>query len=71
LDLTRFGGHRVTLIAALVAGEVLPDRFTGDDELRRDAPGAQITSDFVPRSIAALENVIAESGLLQKCGRIK
>ena len=33
--------------------------------------GAQITSDFVPRSIAAVEKVIAESGLLQKYGRIK
>ena len=32
--------------------------------------GAQITSDFVPRSIAAVEKVIAESGLLQKYGRI-
>ena len=33
--------------------------------------GAQITSDFVPRSIDAVENAIAESGLLQKYGRIK
>jgi Xaa-Pro aminopeptidase len=33
--------------------------------------GAQITSDFVPRSIAAVEKTIAESGLLQKYGRIK
>ena len=33
--------------------------------------GAQITSDFVPRSIAAVEKMTAESGLLQKYGRIK
>ena len=33
--------------------------------------GARITSDFVPRSIAAVEKVIAESGLLQQYGRIK
>ena len=33
--------------------------------------GAQVTSDFVPRSIAAVEKMIAESGLLQKYGRIK
>jgi Xaa-Pro aminopeptidase len=33
--------------------------------------GAQITSDFVPRSIAAVEKMIAESGLLEKYGRIK
>jgi Xaa-Pro aminopeptidase len=33
--------------------------------------GAQITSDFVPRSIAAVEKMMAESGLLQKYGRIK
>jgi Xaa-Pro aminopeptidase len=33
--------------------------------------GAKITSDFVPRSIAAVEKVIAESGLLQKYGRIE
>ncbi len=33
--------------------------------------GAQITSDFVPRSIAAVEKTIAESGLLQTYGRIK
>jgi Xaa-Pro aminopeptidase len=33
--------------------------------------GAQITSDFVPRSIAAVEKVIAESGLLQQYRRIK
>lgn len=33
--------------------------------------GAQITSEFVPRSIAAVEKVIAESGLLQQYGRIK
>jgi Xaa-Pro aminopeptidase len=33
--------------------------------------GAQITSDFVPRSIDAVEKTIAESGLLQKYGRIK
>ena len=33
--------------------------------------GAQITSDFVPRSIAAVEKMIAEAGLLQKYGRIK
>jgi hypothetical protein len=33
--------------------------------------GVQITSDFVPRSIAAVEKVIAESGLLQQYGRIK
>ena len=33
--------------------------------------GAQITSDFVPRSIAGVEKVIAEAGLLQKYGRIK
>ena len=33
--------------------------------------GAQITSDFVPRSIGAVEKMIAESGLLQKYGRIK
>jgi Xaa-Pro aminopeptidase len=32
--------------------------------------GAQITSDFVPRSIAAVEKMIAESGLLQEYGRI-
>ena len=33
--------------------------------------GAEITSDFVPRSIAAVEKTIAESGLLQTYGRIK
>ena len=33
--------------------------------------GALITSDFVPRSIAAVEKMIAESGLLQRYGRIK
>ena len=33
--------------------------------------GAQITSDFVPRGIAAVEKTIAESGLLQRYGRIK
>jgi hypothetical protein len=33
--------------------------------------GAKITSDFVPRSIDAVEKVIAESGLLQTYGRIK
>ncbi|HEX6053208.1 MAG TPA: M24 family metallopeptidase, partial [Gemmatimonadaceae bacterium] len=33
--------------------------------------GAQITSDFVPRSIDAVEKTIAESGLLQTYGRIK
>ena len=33
--------------------------------------GAEITSDFVPRSIAAVEKLIAELGLLQKYGRIK
>jgi Xaa-Pro aminopeptidase len=33
--------------------------------------GARITSDFVPRSIAAVEKTIAESGLLQMYGRIK
>jgi Xaa-Pro aminopeptidase len=33
--------------------------------------GVQITSDFVPRSIAAVEKLIAESGLLQQYGRIK
>jgi Xaa-Pro aminopeptidase len=33
--------------------------------------GAQITSDFVPRSISAVEKTIAESGLLQKYGRIR
>jgi Xaa-Pro aminopeptidase len=33
--------------------------------------GAQITSEFVPRSIAAVEKTIAESGLLQKYGRLK
>jgi Xaa-Pro aminopeptidase len=33
--------------------------------------GAQITSDFVPRSIAAVEKLIAEPGLLQRYGRIK
>jgi Xaa-Pro aminopeptidase len=33
--------------------------------------GAQITSDFVPRSIDAVEKTVAELGLLQKYGRIK
>src|SRR5215204_5866031 len=33
--------------------------------------GAHITSDFVPRSIAAVEKTIAERGLLQTYGRIK
>jgi Xaa-Pro aminopeptidase len=33
--------------------------------------GAQILSDFVPRSIAAVEKTIAEPGLLQQFGRIK
>jgi len=33
--------------------------------------GVRITSDFVPRSIAAVEKTIAESGLLQTYGRIK
>jgi len=33
--------------------------------------GVQITSDFVPRSIAGVEKVIAESGLLQQYRRIK
>jgi len=35
------------------------------------AHAALITSDFVPRSIATVEKVIAESGLLQTYGRIK
>ena len=33
--------------------------------------GVHITSDFVPRSIAAVEKTIAESGLLQTYGRIR
>ena len=33
--------------------------------------GVQTTSDFVPRSIAGVEKVIAESGLLQQYRRIK
>jgi Xaa-Pro aminopeptidase len=33
--------------------------------------GAQVTSDFVPRSIAGVEKMLAELGLLQKYGRIK
>jgi Xaa-Pro aminopeptidase len=33
--------------------------------------GAKITSDFVPRSIDAVEKTIAEQGLLQKYGRIR
>jgi len=33
--------------------------------------GAQIISDFVPRSIAAVEKTIAEPGLLQQYGRIR
>jgi Xaa-Pro aminopeptidase len=33
--------------------------------------GAQITSDFVPRSIPAVETMIAQPGLLQQYGRIK
>ena len=33
--------------------------------------GAIITSDFVPRSIEAVEKTVAETGLLQKYGRIK
>jgi Xaa-Pro aminopeptidase len=32
---------------------------------------ARITSDFVPRSIAAVEKLIAEPGLLQQYGKIK
>ena len=33
--------------------------------------GATILSDFVPRSIAAVEKTIAEPGMLQQHGRIK
>jgi Xaa-Pro aminopeptidase len=33
--------------------------------------GVKITSDFVPRSIAGVEKVMAETGLLQRYGRIK
>jgi Xaa-Pro aminopeptidase len=33
--------------------------------------GAKIISDFVPRSIAAVEKTVAEPGLLQQYGRIK
>jgi len=33
--------------------------------------GATILSDFVPRSIAAVEKTIAEPGLLQQHSRIK
>jgi Xaa-Pro aminopeptidase len=33
--------------------------------------GAKILSDFVPRSIAAVEKTVAEPGLLQQYGRIK
>ena len=33
--------------------------------------GVQIMSDFVPRSIAAVEKVIAEPGLLQQYARIR
>jgi Xaa-Pro aminopeptidase len=33
--------------------------------------GATILSDFVPRSIAAVEKTIAEPGLLQQYGRIR
>jgi len=32
---------------------------------------ARITSDFVPRSIAGVEKLIAEEGLLQKYGKIR
>jgi len=32
---------------------------------------ARITSDFVPRSIAGVEKLIAEQGLLQKYGKIR
>ena len=33
--------------------------------------GAKILSDFVPRSIAGVEKVMAQPGLLQQYGRIK
>jgi hypothetical protein len=33
--------------------------------------GAKIISDFVPRSIAAVEKIVAEPGLLQQYGKIK
>ena len=33
--------------------------------------GAKILSDFVPRSIAGIEKVMAEPGLLQRYGRIR
>jgi Xaa-Pro aminopeptidase len=33
--------------------------------------GATILSDFVPRSIAAVEKTVAEPGLLQQYGRIR
>ena len=33
--------------------------------------GAKIISDFVPRSIAAVEKTVAEPGLLQQYGKIK
>jgi Xaa-Pro aminopeptidase len=33
--------------------------------------GAKILSDFVPRSIAAVEKTIAEPGVLQQFGKIK
>ena len=32
---------------------------------------ARITSDFVPRSIAGVEKLMAEQGLLQKYGKIR
>lgn len=33
--------------------------------------GAKLLSDFVPRSIEAVEHMVSEPGLLQRCGRIR
>ena len=42
-----------------------------EDMIVITASGAQILSDFVPRSIAGVEKVMAEPGLLQRYGRIR
>ena len=42
-----------------------------EDMIVITATGARILSDFVPRSIAAVEKLVAEPGLLQQYGRIK
>lgn len=42
-----------------------------EDMIAITESGVEILSDFVPRSVAAVEKVVAEAGLLQRYARIK